>query len=95
MGREDWGDDSFEKGKEDRWKKPEGRFPVVSQVQKVDNGDAGGWGNTVSTSERASQCWVCDKEGHMWFTCPNKKRGMGCARCGSTAHRLKKCPQRL
>ena len=92
MSKRGTGGEEHEKQRDDRKKKMEGRTPVVSQVQKVEE-NSGSWGG--STTERASQCWVCDKEGHTWFTCPNKKRGMGCARCGSTAHRLRRCPQTM
>ena len=39
-------------------------------------------------------CWVCDAVGHSWMNCQKKKEGKGCARCGSTAHRLVACPRR-
>ena len=39
-------------------------------------------------------CYICDKEGYGWITCPSKQTGAGCLRCGSAAHRLIHCPQR-
>ena len=92
LGRKGLGEDTHDRRVDDRKKRMEGKPPVVAQLQQVDEG-AGSWGE--SSKEKASQCWVCDKEGHTWFTCPNKRRGMGCARCGSTAHRLRRCPQRF
>ena len=31
-------------------------------------------------------CFICDKTGHGWFNCPQKKGGKGCFRCGSESH---------
>ena len=39
-------------------------------------------------------CWICDGPGHRADTCP-QQRLSGCARCGSKAHNLITCPQRL
>ena len=37
---------------------------------------------------------MCDKEGHSWVTCSDRKGGSSCARCGSSAHYIKSYPQR-
>ena len=39
-------------------------------------------------------CFICDKTGHGWFNCPQKKGGKGCFRCGSESHQFSRCPQR-
>ena len=49
------------------------------------------WGDGTDFKRK---CYVCDKKGHSWITCSERRGGNGCARCGSAAHRLKDCPQR-
>ena len=39
-------------------------------------------------------CWICDRSGHRATECQRRKNS-GCPRCGSKAHRLVACPQRL
>ena len=43
--------------------------------------------------QEGAVCLVCDQKGHLWFRCEQRKRGSGCARCGSMTHRVVKCPQ--
>ena len=44
--------------------------------------------------ETNTRCFICDKVGHGWFYCPQKKTGKGCFKCGSKEHQFSKCPQR-
>ena len=44
-------------------------------------------------SESSTRCFICDKTGHGWFHCPQKKTGRGCFKCGSEGHQFSKCPQ--
>ena len=54
-----------------------------------------GWGNSNwNNGSNKRKCFVCDKEGHSWVTYSDRKGGSGCARCGSSAHHIKSCPQR-
>ena len=39
-------------------------------------------------------CWICDKQGHRATEC-SRRKSSGCPRCGSKAHGLVACPQRL
>ena len=48
----------------------------------------------ASTSTSTIICWVCDAVGHRASACP-RKRMVGCSRCGSRAHGLLSCPQRV
>ena len=48
----------------------------------------------TTTSVPPSVCWICDKTGHRANECTRRKP-TGCARCGSKAHNLVACPQRL
>ena len=52
-------------------------------------------GRRRERSERMEDvvCLVCDQKGHWWFYCEQRKRGGGCARCGSHTHRVVNCPQ--
>ena len=40
------------------------------------------------------KCYICDRSGHSWMYCRDRKSGNGCLRCGSSGHRLVNCPQR-
>ena len=60
------------------------------------NSKRNGWRNKNYGDDMDNRkCYVCDKEGHSWMTCYKRKSGNGCARCGSSAHRLRSCPQRI
>ena len=54
----------------------------------------GRWHERNGEKNEGRTCYVCDKEGHSWMSCHERKSGNGCACCGSEAHRLKNCPQR-
>ena len=62
----------------------------------------GGWGydeeeNTKrdwKDSSEPRKCYICDRPGHSWMYCRDRKSGNGCLRCGSSGHRLINCPQR-
>ena len=55
---------------------------------------ARGTGKEGSGERGSEPCAVCDEWGHGWPTCSKRKAGRGCARCGSTAHRVANCPRR-
>ena len=70
--------------------------------------DSWGWGRSrdnastgngngrryASEGGGGSLCFICDKVGHGWVNCPQKRSGRGCFRCGSESHQFSKCPQR-
>ena len=37
-------------------------------------------------------CFICEKAGHGWFNCPQKKTGKGCFKCGSEGHHFSQVP---
>ena len=50
--------------------------------------------NNWKGTNESRRCYICDREGHSWMYCRDKKTGNGCLRCGSGSHRLLNCPQR-
>ena len=44
--------------------------------------------------ESTAKCFICDRAGHGWMHCPQKKGGRGCFRCSSEGYQFSRCPQR-
>ena len=79
-------------GKEDK-RKEGGEKRGYGQLHHVKGKEEEGKKKEREEDETALWCLVCDKQGHLWFACDLRKRGAGCARCGSMTHRIAKCPQ--
>ena len=45
--------------------------------------------NAIATSK---VCWNCNKQGHLYSQCPEKRRAIFCYRCGLGGHTVSDCP---